>query len=591
MAYNYENTTTGIDLIINGFENGIADSPFNGIGNIQNLNVSYVDGVTYMNYKRQACTITGGTMGTPLYATQSPQGIIYISDSSSQIFKQSAVNGSTFARLTGNYASENIYGLQFWSNYLIVFYDTRVEICGNGTGDAGIISSTWNTSAATTGVWPLISTTLTLTGTPAAGDTLATLSTYTDAQGNARAFWNGPTGTYFLNITLADATFQQVIANLTQGSTSISWTPALNFAAASSSLGIQPLQTSTSAIGAGTHMSLVSINDGNVYFCHGPYVGAFQATPFQTVTKGNMKTFRYNCAALGLPRTDGSIWLTEMRNQLLIAGYHKIYPWDRISPQWSNPIPVYENIVKMTNILNTVYILAGSKGNIYFSNGYNAELLYKMPDYIAGVVDPKWTFGGIMEHRNQLYFQATATNSSTGTNIVAGVYKLDINKTVLTMDSQYSGGLLPTGLTTTGGILVNNNNLTPLAYDNYYSAYSASTNSIDFNDTTLYSSNEGLIETDIIPVGTFFNQKTFSSIEFKLDQPMQSGDSISIYARQSLADSYTLVGTTSTAVLSSSVQTINFEKWQWLQLKITMSCNATVGSSSRVRIREIRIHQ
>lgn len=578
-------------MVIDSLDKGIAGSPFLGIGNIQNMNVSYIDGIAYVNYKRKPCTISGGTMGKPLYATQSPQGTIYISDDNKQIWKQSAVNSSTFNLLTGNYANENISGIQFWNNYLIVFYASRIEINGDGTGDAAVTSGNWNTGASASGVWPIKSATLTLTAPANAGDTSATLSTYTDAQGTARAFWNGPTGTVFLNFSQTGGLLQTVVGKVTQNSADISWSPALNVGATSSDVGCEPLKSSSSDIGAGTHMSIVSVNDGNLYFCHGAFIGAFQATPFQVVAKGNMKTFTYNCAALGLPRTDGSIWLTEMRNQLLIAGYHKIYPWDRISPQWSNPIPVYENIVKMTNILNTVYILAGNKGNIYFSNGYNAELLKKLPDYIAGVIDPQWTYGGMMEYRNQLFFQATATNSSTGINIFAGVFKLDINNQILTIDSQYSGGLLPTGLSTTGGLLINNNNLTPLAYDNYYSAYSATTNSIDFNDTTLWSSNEAMIETDIIPVGTFFNQKTFSSIEFKLDQPMQSGDSISIYARQSLSDSYTLVGTTTTAVLSDSIQKVSFEKWQWLQLKITMSCNSAVGSSSRIRIREIRVHQ
>jgi hypothetical protein len=165
------------------------------------------------------------------------------------------------------------------------------------------------------------------------------------------------------------------------------------------------------------------------------------------------------------------------------------------------------------------------------------------------------------------------------------------------MDSQYSGGLDPAGLRTdvvnsqAYGLLINNNNIQPLAYDNYYSAYAATTSSVDYNGDSLWDSNQSLIETDIIPVGTFFNQKTFSSIEFKLDQPMTSGESITIYARQSLSDTYTLVGTTTTAVLSSSVQTINFEKWQWLQLKITTSTDGGSVTSSRVRIREIRIHQ
>ena len=300
-----------------------------------------------------------------------------------------------------------------------------------------------------------------------------------------------------------------------------------------------------------------------------------------------------------LPKTDGAICLAEMRGLLLVAGFHKIYPWDRISPTWQNPIPLHENIFKMINILNTVYILAGYKGNIYYSNGYNANLFKKIPDSITAAVDPKWVYGDIMENRNNLYFQASAVNSRSGNLISTGIYKLDLStdNKALTMDSQYSGGLAPAGLRTdvvnsnTYGILINNNNIQALDYDNYYSGYAASTNSIDYNGSSLWDSNEPLIETDIIPVGTFFNQKTFSSIEFKLDQPMTSGDSITIYARQSLSDSYTLVGTTTTAVLSSSVQTVNFEKWQWLQLKITTSTSGSGATSSRVRIREIRIHQ
>ena len=85
MSYQYRKSNSGEnELVISGFEQGIADSPFNGIGNIQNLVVSYVDGIAYVNYKKKACTISGGTMGKPLYYTQSPQGTIYISDDNKQ---------------------------------------------------------------------------------------------------------------------------------------------------------------------------------------------------------------------------------------------------------------------------------------------------------------------------------------------------------------------------------------------------------------------------------------------------------------------------------------------------------------------------
>ncbi len=589
MAYEYKKNLNGEqDLVINGFEKGIAQSPFTGIADIKNLNVSFIEGIAYVSYKRQACTISGGTMAVPIYATQSPQGIIYIADNNKQVWKQSAVNSAQFNILSGNYTGENISGLQFWSNYLFVFYSSRLEVCGDGSGDGGISSGTWNTGASANGVWPIRSASITLTGTPAAGDTTAVISTYNDAQGNARAFWNGPTGTVFFTFFLSGFSAQTVVASVTQGSANVSWTPALNAAATSSSVGCEPLKSSSNDVGAGQHMSLVSINDGNMYFCHGAFIGAFQATPFQIMEKGNMKTFTYNCAALGLPRTDGSIWLTEIKNQLLIAGYHKIYPWDRISPQWNNPLPIYENIVKMTNILNNVYILAGVKGNIYITNGYSAEPFFKMPDSITGYVDPQWAWGGIMENRNNLYFQALTTDSATGTNLFAGNYQLNLATKSLTMDSQFSGGTLPTGVVA-GGIMVNNNNLTPLQYDNYYSGYGATTSRIDYNNTTLWSDNEAVIETDIIPIGTKVQPKTFASAEFKFDQPMNSGDSITLYARKSLSDTYVALGTTTTAVLSEFYSTVSFEKWEWIQFKITMSSNSSSSSSARAGLREIRI--
>jgi hypothetical protein len=603
MAYNYENTTTGTDLIINGFENGIADSPFNGIGNIQNMNVSYIDGIAYVNYKRRACVFNSGTLQRPISYAVSDLGLIYIADfngtSTSQVWKQDSVNGTSFTLLGGATYTTQIYNIEYWQNYLIVFRSNYIEICGDGGGDSGIISGNWNTSpySSTTGSWPLkITQTVTCTTTEAAGATSATISSYNDGSGTPTV-WNGATGTYFASFS---GTFgsQTCIANMTQGQALFTFSPALNTAMTSTNITVF-LYGSTQVSPTSNKQSLVSINDGNMYFTNGNNVGAFTVPSFTTMIKKDFKTFRFNAAALGLPRTDGAICLTEIRNLLLVGAYHKIYPWDRISSQWQNPIPLQENIFKMINILNTVYIVAGFKGNIYYSNGYNADLLKKIPDTITGVVDPKWVFGDVMENRNNLYFQASAVNSSTGNRISTGIYKLDLgtDNKALTMDSQYSGGLDPAGLRTdvlnsqAYGLLINNNNIQPLDYDNYYSAYAATTSSVDYNGSQPWENNEPLIETDIIPVGTFFNQKTFSSIEFKLDQPMTSGDSITIYARQSLSDTYQLVGTTSTAVLSNSEQKVAFEKWQWLQLKITTSTGGSATLSSRVRIREIRIHQ
>ncbi len=585
MSYEYKKNLNGEqDLVISGFENGIADSPFKGIGNIKNLNVRYYDGVAYVSYKRQACFFSGGTFEKPMYATQSPSGIIYISDNKSggnQIWKQNAVNSNGFTLLTGISAITTIInGIQFWNNYLIVFGVGSIEICGDGSGDSGVTSSNWNTAGGTTGVWPMRAPTITMTGAPAVGDTSATLSSYTDAQGTSRAFWNGPTGTYFGFINS-----QTVYVSLTQGSTTMTWYPALN-TSSSSTMSVSVLGSTD--VTAGSHMSIVSNNDGSLYFCNGANVGSFSVKTNQVFAKGNMKTFTFNASALGLPSTDGALYLTELRNLLLIGANHKIYPWDRFSPQWQNPIPIDENIVKMINIMNNVYILAGNKGNIYLSNGYNVQRFKKLPDNIAGVIDPEWLYGGIMSHRQYLYFQALAKNPATGASLVAGIFSLNLDTGAVVMEAQNSPGLVPSGVTF-NGILIDNSGGTLLSYDNYYSAYGASTSGIDYNNTTPWSGGEAEIETDIIPIGTSAQPKTFTSAEFKLDQPLRSGESISLYARNSLSDSYTLIGTTSTAVLSEFYPNVSFQNWQWIQFKVVLTATSAYTTSSFVRLREIRV--
>lgn len=660
MSYRYEKNLTGEqDLVIDGFDKGIADSPLEGIGNMRNVNISFYKGLAYTNYKRKPVTIqnsggnstrnftvtvaspgvftavthtlvignvmtlsttgalptglttgiayyvvsiptvdtftlsatlggsaintTGTQSGThtftmsmtiPAYQCQTPAGVIYISDVAGNIYQQSAANSSTFRILTGCPGTPN-KGLQYWSGALLAWDSTQINI----------YDGAWNTAAGTTGVWPIKSATLSLTGTPSAGDTSATISSYTDGQGNNRAFWNGPSGSYPVRFTqAAPYTSQIVFATMTQGAAGFSFFPALNAAASAGTASLQPMQ------GIYSHPSLVSINDGNCYFGNDTYVGSLGVLPNQVFSKGNMISYNFNGAALALPQTEAVLCMTELRNQLLVGSFFKVYPWDRISSSWLNPIPVLEYMYGMINILNNVYIFAGNKGNIYVSNGYNAQRFKKIPDYISGLIDPSWNWGGIMSHRQKLFFTALAINSGTGVPVLSGIFSLDLDTLVLNMESQNSFGLAAS-TTTSPALLVDNNSIT-LNYDNFYSAWASGIDNgggIDYNDTTLWSGSEVVIESDLIPIGTFFQQKTYTSAEFKLDQPMQSGDTISLYARQSLSDSFTLIGTTTTAVLSDSAQKMPFQNWQWIQFQVVVSCNATVTSSSRVPLRELRI--
>jgi hypothetical protein len=65
MAYRFEYPKVGgtvvKELVIDGWENGIADSPYQGITSMKNVNIFYLPGSTYINYGRTLSSSTAGT--------------------------------------------------------------------------------------------------------------------------------------------------------------------------------------------------------------------------------------------------------------------------------------------------------------------------------------------------------------------------------------------------------------------------------------------------------------------------------------------------------------------------------------------------
>lgn len=182
---------------------------------------------------------------------------------------------------------------------------------------------------------------------------------------------------------------------------------------------------------------------------------------------------------------------------------------------------------------------------------------------------------------------------SIGVNnkIFAGIFSLIVSPTQndsakgLVMEAQNSYGLTPAFNSSQNGLLISNEQYEN--YDSYYSAWSNSNmGGIDFNDTTLWSNYEPLIETDIIPLGSILDKRTLGQVMFKLDRPMVTGDFIRISARGSLTDAYTIVGTTSTNQLSENLPS-NLSQLQWIQFLIQFKCASS--GSSRIPFRELRI--
>ena len=468
--------------------------------------------------------------------------------------------------------------------YAITFSDGEVQ---NALITNGATTMDWSSSGTTAipsfGLANTVSNLFQYTG-----PTQSTLSSYNDGNGDARSFWNGPTGTYQATLS----TGQILAIDLTQGQTYVSWGALITTTATDT--------VTITILFPGMHMAHTSVNDGNLYFCNGSNVGALAEIPGFAFSKYSMLTATLNYSALGLPQYETAVWLEDLQTNLLVAGNKHIYPWDRVSTSWATPMPITEQIVSIVNMTNVIFVFAGEKGNIYVTNGYSISLLKKIPDSMFNLIDPLLQWGGYMTHRNKLYFQVFASTNN-GVGVASAIFSLDV------IPAQ-----LPTELDTSGSLTVENQNsfgYTPVAgygpkgllmdyggndYDSYFSAwFNDSAGGVDYNTTTLYQDNEPLIETDLIPVGTFLEQCTFENVEYKLDQPLANGDSITLYYRESLSSSYTLIGTT-TATSDSTTQVLsdnfnsNVINSQWVQFKVTFACAAS--GSSFIRLREIRLH-
>ncbi len=675
-------------------------SPFNSVYSTDGTNWSTNNSPTTNNliYYTQSLF---SSIGIPIQSATSPAGLNYILDNNGNIWKQSAVNSSTFAIIgsgTGRVVQGN-GGLAYWDNYLVVIGAGVIEFCGDGTGDAGIISTNWNINSAnsgillnsqifitnfagqptviivantpstkpkfqlndpikftTTGTLPaplVVGTTyyilayisggftisatvggsaITITndgsgvhtvtdnayplplgnctkfdanfGSSVPGNKTLTINSYIDPVGRTvTGSWLQASGVY--NIIMEDG--QSMPALFTSGSPNVSLQYPMVYFASGSDWQIQLLNPSVT-----NYKAYISKVDGNLYFANGNSLG--QLLTIDGVggggasgkTQNNNIAFNPGLAStyfadFGVTQLPGSldsiVDMIDLKNTLVLAGNKDTYTWDYISANSTAPSPVGEQIVTITNILSNIYILAGQKGNIYVSNGYSNQLLYKMPDFIAGIIDPIWTFGGLMVHRSKLFFQALVTSSSA-TKILSGIFSLNVSSTFLqqesasgmVMEAQNSFGLVPAA-SVANGLLIDNS---PSANgnDSYYSVWGSGTSStggIDYNDTSLWQNFEPVIETDMIPTGTNLENMTFGQVEYKVDRPLATGDQIRLSFRTTLTDSYTVIGTsTSTTATLSEKFNSDIRASQWVQFKVEFACASS--SSSFIPLRELRLH-
>lgn len=351
------------------------------------------------------------------------------------------------------------------------------------------------------------------------------------------------------------------------------------------------------AISGGSPLDIQTGASGNQYF------NTFYPIASEAAWNGNNPLVEWVNQRLNLPAYETATSMTEVGTALVIGGVtNTVYSWDQVSPRPTNFIFLPETgVASMLTVNQVAYIFAGNKGNVYITDGSIASLALKVPDYCAGVpgstssyFEPYFEWGDSMYLRGRVYFsildQTTAKAGNCG-----GIWSFYPTQNLaigqdtglaLRLENQNSYGTY-NGVAT---ILIPNEvqlGISPLYWSAWYSSISAPTYGFDYTNTI--ATGVTVIETDLIPSGTFLTQKTFDHLEFKLSSLLASGDNIQLYWRLNSTDAWTSAGTLIYEVANplSGYYNVNFQKTQWVQFRAELTPNGL--STSNIRLVQIRL--
>lgn len=306
-------------------------------------------------------------------------------------------------------------------------------------------------------------------------------------------------------------------------------------------------QSLNSGAGSGNNHHSIVGQDNIIYFTDDRYVGSIQEKPGSVFDPSNSGTYTFQNKALTLPLGSLTYWLEQLGINLLVSVSNDsyVYPWDRSSVSYGLPLPIADfGINKMKNIGNVVYILAGTHGNIYWTQGTYVKLLTTLPIYLtynatAPVSNPV-TWGGIAAVLGKLFVGVGALSGNSGVyslNVTSGATGVTAN--ALTIDNYPSTG----AANVTALFAVNE------FYDMGYSG------GADTMDTSRYVTlGIVLYQSQFYRVGTKTTKQKFSQIEIQIANGVTG--SIRCSYRRDLSSAFTNIpdanGNTTTFVTDTS---------------------------------------
>jgi hypothetical protein len=612
MSYRIE----GKDIVLDGFEKGIADSPYQGPADMRNIELLAIPGEASVGLA--TTPVTKPAVFNAVSFTAAASTDRFTVASTTGLYEDTAIvlntNSATGITTGVVYYVRNIVGLTFQLSAAAVSSILDITVDGSGT-----FTTYQYASGSPVSYW-----------IDTKGGLVGENSTFVvDSAGHVWAIFSEAVGSVPGNTLLFMGNIGGVAASGIPGVTGITvWngyllllgtvTVGTDYARVGSLLTNAPAslwtytwqnldtQSTNSRINL-----IVSQEDGNLYWTSTDGLGSLIETPGSSFNPATPATYTLNNgAALQVPETDEATCLAELGTNILIGGRNGfIYVWNKIDPGFSNLLNIPEYFTwQIVATSQNAYIFAGVRGRIYITNGSGVDLYKKVPDYVTGLLNPFFQFEDANFARNQLYFALTArTSAGAISNTVAGLWAIDLDSDALRMlnktsDTAYTGTMRmvaprPPGNSGSPTSAIIGNNL-------QIGWYGASASVIDVSTAVPYTNYEAFMELEIIPVGTYLDPFTPTQIEWKTAVPIGLGgtqESVRISYRTNLGEAYTVLGTTTatgTAVVGSTTgsttgyagsdyYTASFENVQWLQLKVEMASNATTPTYNRVT--EVRI--
>lgn len=626
MSYSFDSKDQA--LVIQGFEKGIGVSPYAGISNMQSVNPSTIQGEVSVAFSTQSVTQSPTYTSITANATISAGAGFLVAKSVPNLEQYQAfyVTASTVSGITAGttvYYVNTSVGNDGFGNFTFGVGTTYAVFGGLTSGTSGTVTFytynvaqpkffeeawTQNSAAKRTNfmldslgqVWSdYVLTGTTNSWTYTGNQANSGNSPDATANGNGLVYWK-------TSNHASQGDWDGWLFIFRDGKIDYSNVDGVNNGVGYENVGVYHYAWQTGLTGQNfsncPHDAIVG-PDGRVYFCDYYNVRKIYQTDLVTPTTFNPNagtTYTYVTYNL-LPIDDVSTCISPLGTNMLIGGtLNQAYTWDTTSNQISNPILLAESFVKKIVTVNVnAYIFAGNRGNIYITNGSQATPWAKIPDHISNTIEPYFDWGDAVYQKDRLYFSAFVTNNSNTGSMVAGyggIWAIDIPTQVLWLSNQLSYGTY-TGYASALYSLPVNPLTTPKQFANlptnpngYGLLIGWNNNSnygIDATVSTPYVGGQAIIESDLIPIGTYNVPQNNTYVEYKLATPLVSGESITLNYRPYFGTTWSLIGTDNVAGNFTNTFPSSWANLKWIQLQAVLTSTGT--TPSYVRLQQIRI--